>query len=540
MKLGNIFLLTLLLSAFTVSAEIPAGYYDACVGKKQSALKSQLYAIIKNHDKISYGKSGTWNAFRDTDVRSDGTIWDIYTDDVVDMPSSGSASDMNIEHTFPKSWWGGSKNDAYCDIMHLMPVNASVNSTRSNHPYAEVASVSWSNSRSKVGTPKSGQGGGASKVFEPDDEYKGDLARTYFYMVTCYQNLTWQGNGLLTAANGTYPTLQSWAIDMLLDWHRNDPVSQKEIDRNEAVYYHQGNRNPFIDYPDMVEYIWGTMQNVEWTEEGGVLPPPSQDPVLTSPLPNDFFSFGEVAYGESTQIEIPVLGTNFKHSALATLKGDDAQMFSLIFANTEMNALTLTANQINSTTGHVLKVRYTPTSITAEDLAHSAVIELMSTDLAEPITVYIQGSCYEKQSVQPIVALEASDITDDSYVANWMPSAQDIDYYTVYRNVWDEKGEEIVITEEYEADASETSLKMSGRMADCRETYTVTATMNGVESEHSNMITVDAINSIIGVDANDSEAQYFSADGIRLMSRPTVSGVYVVRKGGKTSKITIR
>ena len=95
-------------------------------------------------------------------------------------------------------------------------------------------------------------------------------------------------------------------------------------------------------------------------------------------------------------------------------------------------------------------------------------------------------------------------------------------------------------TEEYEADASETSLKMSGRMTDCRETYTVTATMNGVESEHSNMITVDAINSIIGVDANDSETQYFSADGIRLMSKPTVSGVYVVRKGGKTSKITIR
>ena len=421
-----------------------------------------------------------------------------------------------------------------------MPVNSTVNSRRSNHPYGEVASESWSNSRSKVGSPKSGHGGGSSTVFEPDDEYKGDLARTYFYMVTCYQNLSWQGNGLLTAANGTYPTLQTWAIDMLLDWHRNDPVSQKEIDRNEAVYYHQGNRNPFIDYPDMVEYIWGTMQNVEWTEEGGVLPPPSQDPVLTSPLPNDFFSFGDVAYGESAQIEIPVLGTNFKHSALATLKGDDAQMFSLIFANTEMEALTLTANQINSTTGHVLKVRYTPTSITAEDLAHSAVIELTSTDLAEPITVYIQGSCYEKQSVQPVVALEASDITDDSYVANWMPSAQDIDYYTIYRNVWDEKGEEIVVAEVYEVDASETSLKMSGRMADCRETYTVTATMNGVESEHSNMITVDAINSIIGVDADDSEAQYFSVDGIRLMSKPTVSGVYVVRKGGKTSKITIR
>lgn len=540
MNLKNLILAVSAIVCFQTMAEVPAGYYDACIGKKQSALKSQLYTIIKNHTKISYGSSGTWGAFRDTDVRSDGTVWDIYTDDYVDMPNSGAASGMNIEHTFPKSWWGGSKNDAYCDIMHLMPVNSTVNSRRSNHPYAEVSSESWSNSRSKVGSPKNGQGGGASTVFEPDDEYKGDLARTYFYMVTCYQNLSWQGNGLLTAANGTYPTLQDWAIDMLLDWHRNDPVSPKELDRNEAVYEHQGNRNPFIDYPDMVEYIWGTMQSVEWTGEGGVLPPPSEDPILTSPLPDDVYDLGKVAFGEYAQIEIPVLGSNFTHTATATIKGENIDMFSLIFANTEMSALTLTAKQINSVTGHVLKVRYTPTSVTPENTCHSASIELISADLTEPITIYLQGSCYETEIINPIVAIDATDITADSYTANWLASTQDIEYYTVYRNVWDENGQEIVITEEYEVDASETSLLMTGRMEDCKESYTVTATKNGIESEHSNTINVEAYLSVEFIGSDLSNAEYFTPSGVSLQSKPTTPGIYLMRQGSRTSKITIR
>lgn len=540
MNLKNLILAVSAIVCFQTMAEVPAGYYDACIGKKQSALKSQLYTIIKNHTKISYGSSGTWGAFRDTDVRSDGTVWDIYTDDYVDMPNSGAASGMNIEHTFPKSWWGGSKNDAYCDIMHLMPVNSTVNSRRSNHPYAEVSSESWSNSRSKVGSPKNGQGGGASTVFEPDDEYKGDLARTYFYMVTCYQNLSWQGNGLLTAANGTYPTLQDWAIDMLLDWHRNDPVSKKELDRNEAVYEHQGNRNPFIDYPDMVEYIWGTMQSVEWTGEGGVLPPPSEDPILTSPLPDDVYDLGKVAFGEYAQIEIPVLGSNFTHTATATIKGENIDMFSLIFANTEMSALTLTAKQINSVTGHVLKVRYTPTSVTPENTCHSASIELISADLTEPITIYLQGSCYETEIINPIVAIDATDITADSYTANWLASTQDIEYYTVYRNVWDENGQEIVITEEYEVDASETSLLMTGRMEDCKESYTVTATKNGIESEHSNTINVEAYLSVEFIGSDLSNAEYFTPSGVSLQSKPTTPGIYLMRQGSRTSKITIR
>ncbi|MBP3298959.1 MAG: endonuclease, partial [Muribaculaceae bacterium] len=277
MKYRSVFLtLATALAALSAGAAIPAGYYDACKGKSKGALKSQLYTIVKNHNAISYGDA-TWRAFKSTDVRDGKYWWDIYTDANVNI--SGNSS-MNIEHSFPKSWWGGGKNDAYRDIVHLMPVNANANNLRNNYPFAEVETEKSykqqvPSPRFRYGYPKSGQGGNATYVFEPDDEYKGDLARTYFYMVTCYQNLTWSGNGTYTAAQNTYPTLQPWAQEMLLRWHREDPVSQKELDRNEGVYREQGNRNPFIDHPEMVEHIWGDRQNQGWAT---VDPDPDPDP----------------------------------------------------------------------------------------------------------------------------------------------------------------------------------------------------------------------------------------------------------------------
>ncbi len=535
-------IIALVLVASVGKSEIPSGYYSSCEGLSKSALKSALYDKIKNHTRISYGSgtSKTWGAFWYTDLRSDGTWWDIYTDDKVSASEGSAGSGMNIEHTMPKSWWGGTKNDAYCDIVHLMPVNGTVNSRRSNYPYAEVASESWSNERSKLGSPKSGQGGGSSTVFEPDDEYKGDLARTYFYMATCYQNLTWVKNGEYTLETGTYPTLKDWAIEMFLEWHRNDPVSQKELDRNEGVYLKQGNRNPFIDHPDMVEHIWGNLQSIGW-QEGETPEPPSEDPELISPTPQNTYAVGNVAYGESATIEIPIIGRNFSHTALAEISGQDAKLFKLVFAGMELDALTLTAVQINSEAGHSLKVKYTPTSTTYENAYHSATITLTSSDLQEPVEVYLQGTCYEQVEVMPVVALAATEVTEDSYVANWMASTQNVDYYTVYRNVYDEDGAEIVITEEYEADSSETSMLMNARMNDCKETYTVTATLNGVESEHSNMIIVNADTSIDSIEiVNDSSEEYFYPNGIRIEGSPTQKGIYILRQGNKVVKTTIK
>lgn len=126
---------------------------------------------------------------------------------------------------------------------------------------------------SKLGTPAStlSAPAGVTRVFEPADEYKGDFARTYFYMITCYENQiqTWNCDML---DGKKYPGFSSWALDLLLRWSELDPVSEKETDRIEAVYDIQGNRNPFIDYPGLEQYIWGKFQNEAFQADAYLTP----------------------------------------------------------------------------------------------------------------------------------------------------------------------------------------------------------------------------------------------------------------------------
>ena len=214
--------------------------------------------------------AGLWTAFQSTDKRADGKVWDMYSNATFTFGSdqdkgSGGTSEgqfYNREHSFPKSWF----NDAspmYSDLFHLYPTDKLVNNKRSNNAYGEVGSVKWTSvNGSKLGTSKSGSGYSGT-VFEPIDEYKGDFARTYFYMVTCYEDKisSWSSPHL---ANNKYPGLTSWSITMLLKWSAQDPVSKKETDRNNAVEKYQKNRNPFIDYPELAEYIWGDKMTQTW------------------------------------------------------------------------------------------------------------------------------------------------------------------------------------------------------------------------------------------------------------------------------------
>ena len=172
---------------------------------------------------------------------------------------------MNIEHSVAKSWWDGVKNDAYHDLHHLNPSDQNANSRKSNYPLAELESVSWDNGVAFVG--KATINGSSTNAFEPCDEYKGDFARTYMYMFTCYQNLTYKQTWM-NYENSAYPTLKPWAVDLLLKWHKQDPVSQKEVDRNNAVYKIQGNRNPYVDYPQLAEYVWGDSVNYTFSLNG--------------------------------------------------------------------------------------------------------------------------------------------------------------------------------------------------------------------------------------------------------------------------------
>jgi len=244
-------------------AAIPAGYYDGVSGKKGTDnILNALNNAIKTHKVLNY--NALENYYERTDFYAD-TLWDMYstcrfTMEEANKSQSYVCDGWNKEHLVCQSWFSG--DGMKSDLFNVYPTDARVNNIRSSLAYGEV-SGSWgtgiSNNRGhalgKVGTNTfSGYSG---KVFEPYDDYKGDFARSFMYMVACYRHGTLNGGAGSAMFTSNPSNLTTYAKNLLLKWHRNDPVSEKEIDRNQAVYGEQNNRNPFIDYPDLVEYIWG-------------------------------------------------------------------------------------------------------------------------------------------------------------------------------------------------------------------------------------------------------------------------------------------
>jgi endonuclease I len=245
-------------------ADIPPGYYDDAQGLDGEPLRLALHNIIDDHIPQSY--SSLYGHFQSTDAKYDGTVWDMYSDVPGGTPPyiynftsadqcgnySGEGDCFNREHSWPKSWFNEGM-PMNTDLFHIYATDGYVNGMRSNHPYGEVESTTWtSQNGSQRGNMNSYNHNGT--VFEPIDEYKGDFARTYFYMSTRYytEDSGWDDNDMVNGSN-----LNDWAVDMLMDWHLQDSVSQKEIDRNNAVYAIQENRNPFIDHPEWVGCVWG-------------------------------------------------------------------------------------------------------------------------------------------------------------------------------------------------------------------------------------------------------------------------------------------
>lgn len=259
MKKG-ILLLAVGFVTFIGFSQIPNGYYNSAQGLSGEQLREALHQIIKGHSTKSY--DNLWNYYSSTDKKSNGKVWDMYSDKPTPAYEFTFSTDQcgnysaegdcyNREHSFPKSWF----NDASpmnSDLFHVYPTDGWVNNKRGNYPFGEVSSATWTSTNgSKVGN--SSVSGYSGTVFEPIDEYKGDFARTYFYMVTRYKDVASGWNTDVLSGNN----LSGWAITMFLAWDENDPVSQKEVDRNNAVYGIQNNRNPYIDNPDYVDYVWG-------------------------------------------------------------------------------------------------------------------------------------------------------------------------------------------------------------------------------------------------------------------------------------------
>lgn len=398
--------LHLLASAMSVAAfglpsaaQAPEGYYSSCEGKCGQQLLTALYSKITSHTTINY-KTGLWEVFATSDVRDDGTVWDMYSTKhwVVGQQHCGNykvvGDCLNKEHSFPKSWFDD-RSPMYSDAYHLYPTDGRVNGQRSNYPFGECAggtTLPSSGSVRALGRLGSSTFPGYSgTVFEPDDEYKGDFARSYFYMAACYNNRisTWSSPML---ASNSYPAFTSWAVNLLMKWHRQDPVSPKEVKRNNEVSKHQKNRNPFIDYPTLADHIWGDKKNVPWSASGDV------DPVITAPLDGSAIDMGVTSPSRGITRIITVKGAALKTDVTVSTSGTGFLAVPATLAKADVcgDGATLTLSYVSSIPGTA-----------------TGTLTLSSGDAASTVAL--------KAKVMDGIPVDAAtDVTDRSFMAHWV------------------------------------------------------------------------------------------------------------------------
>ncbi|WGD34979.1 endonuclease [Olleya sp. YS] len=275
-------LLTVLISTFTF-AQVPANYYSSATGTEYT-LKTQLKDIINNvNDGLSPeyistdpGYGALYNTYLTSDVdlyyENNGSMLDMYTENPTgadiheffynsnpsqqDMGTGGTAEGQfyNREHIIPQSTFG-SASPMRSDAHFVVPTDKYINGQRGSFPFGVVATPSpmpYSNGSKRGSSAVVGYSG---TVFEPIDEFKGDIARMHFYFATRYES-TVAGYNYDMFNNTSDQVFTDAFLDLLLTWHNNDPVSQREIDRNNAIFAIQNNRNPFIDHPEYVNAIW--------------------------------------------------------------------------------------------------------------------------------------------------------------------------------------------------------------------------------------------------------------------------------------------
>jgi endonuclease I len=318
----------------TTKSNLPANYYQSAAGLSCAELKTALFQIISsNTTTLAY--NDLWTEFYRTDRRRNDQntadiVWDMYSDNpngpepytftffVNQCGNYSKEGDCyNREHSFPQSWFGGSLLPMYSDMHHIFPTDGFVNNSRGNDPLGEVGTASRvSLNGSKVGT--SNFPGYTGRVFEPINEYKGDLARAQLYMAVRYESQIagWRTNSNADEVlNGTsYQVFDPWHLRLLYKWHLQDPVSQKERNRNDSIFVRQGNRNPFIDNPDWVYEIWKCTGLLTPTSVPNYQPTAGMS-VYPNPLPA----------GQALQIQFPQGTTGVVTLQLMQLNGTVVQ-----------------------------------------------------------------------------------------------------------------------------------------------------------------------------------------------------------------------
>ena len=281
------------------------------------------------------------------------------------------------------------------DAFHIYPTDGRVNGQRSNYPFGECASgttLPSNNGVKALGKLGSSTFSGYSgTVFEPDDEYKGDFARSYFYMAAAYNGSISGWSSPMLAGNA-YPAFSSWAVNLLLKWHRQDPVSQKELDRNEAVYAAQRNRNPFIDHPELAEHIWGNATTEDWNGTA------TSDPQLLLPAEGTSVDLGRTVSGVALSRAIVVRGIGLKSNVSVNVSG----------AGFTASPASVSQSVANSANGANVVVTFT--SATAGN--YKGTMTLSCGNITR--TVALAASVISTLPVGPV-----TEVSDDSFTATW-------------------------------------------------------------------------------------------------------------------------
>lgn len=418
MKNKTILLTLLYIISTSLFAEIPAGYYSAAEGKTEAALKTQLSSIV-SAGAVDKGYDFLYTIYLTSDNLPNGKVWDMYSiksNGTADYyfthydnkcgSYSGEGSCYNREHTFCDSWLGNSSPQR-SDAHHLIPTDGYVNNRRSSFPHGKVSSASWTSSNgSKLGSSDTSTGYSGT-VFEPTDEFKGDFARMYFYVATRYESKIagWASNGSAGAilSGNSYPAYKSWFYNLMLAWNAADPVSDKEINRNNAIAVYQKNRNPYIDHPELADFIWGDKIGQLWSEGQ------TNYPTLVSPKNASTVDFGSIAYMQSANNNVQVLATNLTGDLTLTLTGNNA-------ANFELSTSTITKAQAEA--GYSLNVVFN-----AQTLGAQTANIVISGGGISTTTVILNAL-----STDDFLALPATYITAYGFNANWTVSATATSY----------------------------------------------------------------------------------------------------------------
>lgn len=498
-------------AVFQASAVIDLDYYSRLQGLKGAALKAAVHEIVTENVKmLSYGsgQNATWYGFYVTDRCDNGAVRDRYSNDTRYFGNRGSSvSGMNIEHSFPKSWWGGSENNAYKDLYNLMPCEVKINSAKSNYPMGVVVKTT---SNGNNGCTRVGSGSDGQNYWEPADKWKGDFARGYMYMATAYQDFTWTNSqGQVILQTGSYPTLKSNASDLFIAWAKQDPVDQIETRRNDDVESFQRNRNPFVDFPNLMEYIWGDSVGTSFN-------------VKTTVKSASYIGGGSIGDGPATG--------SLEEIYACTFIGDDGGCAERIDLKPSGKARVWTldptygwkASGTTGTTDNLVKYESDATLLTPEfDL----------TGYTDP-TIKFDHAC------------KFAD--DPSAVLSVTVHAEGEPVYTVpaQKIVWP-RGNSWNFTRDVKValpDFAGKKIRIGFRYTSTTEEACTWEVQNFSLNARKSLSAIDdLINDNLANEADDSNApaEYYSLDGRRI-DPATTRGLVIVRRGTRTSKVILR